>query len=73
MIFEYKVLHPETQHPKGYGLTLENHGEVHHHGHHGHHSYDLGEAGSENVGVNRAHNEYSSPEYHDINVHEEEQ
>jgi hypothetical protein len=38
-----KLVHPETEHAKGYGLTLENHSEFknlkveypHHHDHHG--------------------------------------
>lgn len=43
-----KLVHPETEHSKGYGLTLENHSEYKshkiepHHDHHDHHG-----AGSE--------------------------
>lgn len=44
-----KLVHPETEHSKGHGLTLENHSEyknhkIEHHGHHDHHG-----AGSESV------------------------
>lgn len=64
----FQILHPETEHPKSYGLTLENHGEEHHAHHHHHH--DLGHAGSEPVIQSNAH-EYV-PQYHDIAVNEEQ-
>lgn len=52
-----KLVHPETEHAKGHGLTLENHSEYknlkvepHHHEHHEHHEhYDHHGAGSESV------------------------
>ncbi|XP_063709264.1 uncharacterized histidine-rich protein DDB_G0274557-like [Culicoides brevitarsis] len=62
-----KILHPETEHAKGHGLTLENHGEEHHAHHHHHH--DSGHAGSEPI-ISNAH-EYV-PQYHDIAVNEEQ-
>lgn len=65
ILFFLQVLHPETEHPKSYGLTLENHGEVHAH----HHHHDLGSAGSEPAYQSNSH-EYT-PQYHDIEVNEE--
>lgn len=59
-------MHPETEHAKSHGLTLENHGEEHH-AHHHHH--DSGHAGSEPM-LSNAH-EYI-PQYHDIAVNEEQ-
>uniref|UniRef100_A0A336M0J5 CSON009306 protein n=1 Tax=Culicoides sonorensis TaxID=179676 RepID=A0A336M0J5_CULSO len=61
-----KILHPETEHPKSYGLTLENHGEEHH----AHKYHDLGGAGSEPV-IQSNNHEYV-PQYHDIQVNEEQ-
>jgi hypothetical protein len=42
-----KLVHPETEHSKGYGLTLENHSEYKNHKilHHDHH-HDSGIAGT---------------------------
>jgi hypothetical protein len=46
-----KLVHPETEHTKGYGLTLENHSEFKSHKveypQHNDHHHDLGSAGSE--------------------------
>ena len=57
-----KLVHPETEHAKGYGLTLENHSEYKNHKilHHDHH-HDAGLAGSE------------SHEVHETPVHEAEE
>lgn len=54
-----KIVHPETEHHHGHGLTLENHSQFEHKGLGQH--YDLGHAGSENVD----HNEYGAQnDYH---------
>ncbi|CAG9805120.1 unnamed protein product [Chironomus riparius] len=53
-----KLVHPETEHAKGYGLTLENHSEYKNHKieYHPHH-HDSGSAGTE------SHEIHESPEY----------
>ncbi|XP_039435086.2 histidine-rich glycoprotein-like, partial [Culex pipiens pallens] len=43
-----KIVHPETEHHHGHGLTLENHSEFDSKLHGGH-GYDLGHAGSEHI------------------------
>jgi len=53
-----KLVHPETEHAQGHGLTLENHSEFKNHKieYHPHH-HDSGSAGSESQEI------HESPEY----------
>lgn len=60
-----KLVHPETEHAKGHGLTLENHSEYKNHkieSHHDHHG-----AGSESQEV---HEVYEQPEHFDYEAYE---
>jgi hypothetical protein len=61
-----KLVHPETEHAKGHGLTLENHSEYKNHKvepHHekSHYAHDHHSAGSESQEV---HEVYEQPEHH---------
>lgn len=54
-----KLVHPETEHSKGYGLTLENHSEYKSHKVDYPHYHDQGSSGSESHEVHQE----SQPEY----------
>lgn len=60
-----KLVHPETEHSKGYGLTLENHSEYKSHKVDYPHHHDSGSAGSES---HESHHE--TPEYAEYAVYE---
>lgn len=59
-----KVVHPETEHAKSYGLTLENHSEFKNHKILAHDHHDLGSAGG--------HYHHQEKPIHEVHeVHEE--
>jgi hypothetical protein len=55
-----KLIHPETEHAKGYGLTLENHSEYKNHKIEYHPHHDTGSAGTES---HESHQEVPEYEY----------
>ena len=65
-----KLIHPETEHSKGYGLTLENHSESKSHiVAHDHHDLGAAAGGEEGHGH---HEVYEIPHEYDFSAYEAE-